>query len=126
MAKLLLLLTILVLGEAALAQQPVKCLDKNGRTVYVDRDCQVYGLRSVGTVQDRVTVAPGKAGNTEGEGDSTASPQRGMQACRADAQKFCRGVKPGGGAMVDCLAEHQDDLSDDCYQLLKTKLKGAQ
>ncbi len=35
-------------------------------------------------------------------------------ACADDAQKLCAGVQPGGGRVVACLKQHQDDLSDQC------------
>jgi Cysteine rich repeat len=40
------------------------------------------------------------------------------QACQADVQKFCAGVKPGGGRIRDCIAEHRDDLSQACRDAL--------
>jgi hypothetical protein len=36
------------------------------------------------------------------------------QACEADAQKFCKDVKPGQGRIVKCLKEHEKDLSPEC------------
>jgi hypothetical protein len=36
------------------------------------------------------------------------------QACEADAQKFCKDVKPGQGRIVKCLREHEKDLSPQC------------
>ncbi|TMH84607.1 MAG: DUF4124 domain-containing protein, partial [Betaproteobacteria bacterium] len=41
---------LLGLACAAHAQSTVKCQDQNGRIVYVDRDCAVYGLREIGPV----------------------------------------------------------------------------
>ena len=35
-------------------------------------------------------------------------------ACKADAEKFCKGVAPGQGAIVKCLKEHQAELSAEC------------
>jgi hypothetical protein len=35
-------------------------------------------------------------------------------ACKADVQKFCGDVKPGGGAIKDCMKAHQADLSQGC------------
>lgn len=52
-----------------------------------------------------------------GQGDQgNASPAG--QACRQDAQQFCKGVQPGGGRIVNCLLDHQKDLSDACYDTL--------
>lgn len=36
------------------------------------------------------------------------------QACQSDAQQFCQGVKPGRGALVKCLREHESELSAVC------------
>ncbi len=36
------------------------------------------------------------------------------QACADDAQKFCKDVKPGEGRILNCLREHQKDLSPAC------------
>ncbi len=35
-------------------------------------------------------------------------------ACSEDVGKFCRDIKPGGGAIADCLKQHHDDLSAPC------------
>lgn len=111
---------LLIHCAAAQSQQPVKCQDAAGRIVYVDRECEVYGLRQIGTVQDRVTVTPSRT-SEEGESSKPGALQA-MQACRADAQKFCRDVKPGSGAIMDCLLDHQQEMSEACYQFLKAKL----
>ena len=36
------------------------------------------------------------------------------QACKADFQKFCSDVQPGGGARMQCMRQHAADLSDVC------------
>jgi hypothetical protein len=38
------------------------------------------------------------------------------QACKADAEKLCSGVKPGQGRVAACLMEHQDQLSGACKE----------
>ena len=41
-------------------------------------------------------------------------------ACKPDVEKFCVGVKPGGGAVNACLKQHESDLSSACKQLRQT------
>ena len=40
------------------------------------------------------------------------------QACAADRENFCKGVKPGQGRMRDCYIEHQNELSEQCKAAL--------
>jgi hypothetical protein len=44
----------------------------------------------------------------------------GERACAAEAKEFC---SQGGGAVIDCLLDHQNDLSDECYSALKVRLQ---
>jgi Cysteine rich repeat len=37
-------------------------------------------------------------------------------ACAPDIQKLCAGVSPGGGRIVACLKQHQQEVSDGCKQ----------
>jgi hypothetical protein len=37
-------------------------------------------------------------------------------ACREDVKKLCGDVKPGGGAIGDCLKTHADSLSQGCKE----------
>jgi hypothetical protein len=34
--------------------------------------------------------------------------------CKADAQKFCKGIRPGGGRILACLKSHQSELAPAC------------
>jgi len=45
------------------------------------------------------------------------------RACNTDAEKFC---SQGGGLAVDCLLDHQNDISDACYDALKVRLGNEQ
>jgi hypothetical protein len=38
------------------------------------------------------------------------------QACKDDATKLCKGVKQGGGKIVQCLKQHEDELSAACKE----------
>src|SRR5262245_32644700 len=37
-------------------------------------------------------------------------------ACRDDVKKFCGDVKPGGGAIKDCIKAHEAELSAGCKE----------
>lgn len=34
--------------------------------------------------------------------------------CRGDVEKFCKGIKPGRGALARCMKDHQAELSAPC------------
>lgn len=40
------------------------------------------------------------------------------EACQGDKEKLCKDVKPGGGAILKCLKEHEGDLSSACKQTM--------
>jgi hypothetical protein len=42
-------------------------------------------------------------------------------ACKADVQKFCADVKPGEGRIVQCIKQHESELSDACKQTLAAR-----
>ncbi|UVT14719.1 MAG: hypothetical protein H8K04_12810 [Nitrospira sp.] len=39
-------------------------------------------------------------------------------ACAEDVKRVCRDVQPGDGRILQCLQEHEQDLSEGCYQSL--------
>lgn len=48
-----------------------------------------------------------------------------LAACKADAGRICPGVARGGGRLIKCLKQHQDDVTIGCakeLKAIKTKL----
>jgi hypothetical protein len=57
----------------------------------------------------RIAATPGAA---------TAQTQTMQQACRADYDRLCAGVLPGGGRILACLQSHADKLDPACKEAL--------
>ncbi len=50
------------------------------------------------------------------------------QACANDISKFCTGVTPGGGRLLNCLKAHSDELSPECrekFRPVKARFEGT-
>lgn len=43
------------------------------------------------------------------------------QACGDDVKRFCEGVTPGEGRIVQCLEQHATDLSQDCSKVMEKR-----
>ncbi|MFI0847430.1 cysteine rich repeat-containing protein [Mesorhizobium sp. IMUNJ23232] len=56
-------------------------------------------------------------------GDVMAQTAAEQAACKADYQKFCSGVMPGGGRVLECLAKQKDKLSPACQKVIETHQK---
>jgi hypothetical protein len=48
-----------------------------------------------------------------------AAEAQDLAHCKADAERICPGVAPGGGKLIACLKQHQDDVSIGCGKALK-------
>jgi hypothetical protein len=40
-------------------------------------------------------------------------------ACMPDYQKYCSGVEPGGGRVIECLAKQLDKLTPECRKIVE-------
>lgn len=41
---------------------------------------------------------------------------RAQDACKADAERLCKDILPGGGRVIGCLKSHESDLSPACKE----------
>lgn len=41
-------------------------------------------------------------------------------ACKEDAQKLCKDTQPGGGRIVQCLKQHESELSHACREKMES------
>ena len=44
------------------------------------------------------------------------------EACQADFEKYCAGVEPGGGRIIECLSQHLDKLTPQCQAVVKAHM----
>src|SRR5262245_10905189 len=49
----------------------------------------------------------------------TAKAAAPLALCKADAEKICSGVAPGGGKLIACLKLHKEEVSVGCAKALK-------
>jgi len=49
----------------------------------------------------------------------TAKAAGPLAQCKADAERICPGIEPGGGKLMGCLKEHKDEVSIGCAKALK-------
>jgi hypothetical protein len=50
-----------------------------------------------------------------------------MKYCKADFERLCPGVQPGGGRIIGCLKAHKEEISIGCgkaLQAMKGKMGG--
>lgn len=48
-----------------------------------------------------------------------------MKYCRADVERLCPGLQPGGGRIIGCLKAHKEEVSIGCgkaLQAMKAKM----
>ncbi|MFN0317779.1 MAG: cysteine rich repeat-containing protein [Burkholderiales bacterium] len=55
-----------------------------------------------------------------------SAAEDGENACRADAAKLCKDVKPGGGRLLQCMKQHESELSAPCKERMAQGKKRAE
>jgi hypothetical protein len=46
--------------------------------------------------------------------------QEGFAYCKADLQRLCQGIQPGGGRLMQCLKANENNLSVGCAKELQS------
>ena len=52
------------------------------------------------------------------ESGALAQQAAAMKYCKADFERLCPGVQPGGGRIIACLKEHKEEMSIGCGKAL--------
>jgi len=55
------------------------------------------------------------------EGARGESREGGARNARADAEKFCKGITPGGGRILSCLKSREAELQPTCAAEFKQR-----
>jgi hypothetical protein len=55
-------------------------------------------------------------------GAAVAQTAAEREACQSDFEKYCPGVKPGGGRVVECLSKHLDQLTPQCKTVVEANM----
>jgi hypothetical protein len=52
-------------------------------------------------------------------GSAHAQAGKPLAFCKADAARLCPGIAPGGGKLIGCLKQHENEVSIGCAKELK-------
>lgn len=96
----------------------------SGRTGKQAFDCLLDRQQEVSDACYNAMKAKMQGGQKTAGGQEPQGPA-GLQACREDAQRFCKNVQPGEGRIMNCLLDFQQKVSDTCYNTLAKKMKAG-
>jgi hypothetical protein len=71
----------------------------------------------------RLTILLAIAGAVAVAAAASAQTSAEQKACKADFEKYCAGVVPGGGRVIACLQKQMSKLSPDCQKVVQTYAK---
>jgi len=49
----------------------------------------------------------------------TADAAEPLSYCKSDVARLCPGISPGGGKLIGCLKDHENEISVGCAKALK-------
>jgi hypothetical protein len=93
-----------------------------------DREKAAYGRQGRGTMRTRhfaIAAALSLAALASTESGAFAQQAAAMKYCKADVERLCPGVLPGGGRIIACLKAHKEEISIGCgkaLQAMKAKM----
>jgi hypothetical protein len=81
----------------------------------------VLGPASTGAADPIAPDSKGVSGVVEQSPEQAAGGRENLKrlkkACGTDAKRLCKDVRPGGGHILQCLREHESDLSAGCREV---------
>lgn len=79
-------------------------------------------------LRQRLSQPPPKAAGDRQDAGRQGGPAGGpaFEACRQDIAQRCAGIEPGGGRLVSCLVDHQNEISDACHAEVARRMKRRQ
>jgi len=72
-----------------------------------------------------IAAALSLAAFVSAETNAFAQQAEAMRYCKADFERLCPGVQPGGGRIIGCLKAHKEEVSIGCgkaLQAMKAKM----
>ena len=105
----------------ASAQTITRTVTTDGRVVYSDHPV-------AGAVASQRTLSSAQLGDTNvlnTSVDNTKGGDTALRACQPDLARYCAthsGAKDG----MECLLDHQQDVTDNCYDAMKQRMQSQQ
>ncbi len=74
---------------------------------------------TVASFPSLTVIPPGSSNEDKNENvTSTQAAKAPLSLCKADAERICSDVTPGGGKIIACLKQHKDEVSVGCAKAL--------
>ncbi|MBN9559894.1 MAG: hypothetical protein J0H14_04075 [Alphaproteobacteria bacterium] len=100
-------------GKEALA-----CLQQNAAGLSPGCQHALAAVASGGASAAKPAPSAAAPQAAPGPGAAREKAEQVREACGMDYRQHCRGVPPGGGRAISCLAEHEASLSPGCQRAM--------